>query len=186
VYGSPAGVVVFKNESGTGTLYSTGIDSLYCGYDDASNLFIDGDTAGAAFRLVELPNGSASTVDISTSPAINQIPGQVEWDGSYLTVEAGILSNREKPSIYRLSLSGSTATVEGKTDLKGIRKQAAASWIYDGVVISPYSKRSGGLPNIGYWKYPGGGRPTKRILDIVSKGTVFTSVTVSVPGSKNP
>jgi hypothetical protein len=106
VYGSPAGVVVFKNESGTGTLYSTGIDSLYCGYDDASNLFIDGDTAGAAFRLVELPNGSASTVDISTSPAINQIPGQVEWDGSYLTVEAGILSNREKPSIYRLSLFG--------------------------------------------------------------------------------
>jgi hypothetical protein len=180
IFGSSgSGVALFKNESGTARVYNTDIFAQYCGYDNDGNLFVDGPSAGQSI-LAELPSGSGSFFDISITPTITQNPGQIQWYGSYLSVEAGIGVPNENLDVYRLSISGSTATIVGTTSFKGIRKVGWGSWIYGKTIIIPYANTSGGVPNIGYWKYPAGGPPMRRLRDVINKGTEFTGVTISV------
>ena len=79
-------VVIFKNATGTGAVYSTPLDAEYFdGYDNKGNLFADGFTSSGNFGLVELPKGSSTFETITTSNTV-QFPGSVQWDGTYLTV----------------------------------------------------------------------------------------------------
>ena len=79
-------VVIFKNATGSPTVYSTPLAAEYFdGYDNQGNLFADGFTNSGAFELVELPKGSSTFEGITTSNAV-QFPGSVQWDGTYLTV----------------------------------------------------------------------------------------------------
>ena len=65
LYGTSSGrsggqVVIYKNGSGSGTVYTTPLDEeFFDGYDNQGNLFADGFTGDrSGFALVELPNGS--------------------------------------------------------------------------------------------------------------------------------
>ena len=83
----------------------------YLGYDGQGNLFVDGLGKGGVSLLAELPKGSSTFTDITLNKPLREL-GTIQWDGTYITVQ-----NRK--AIYRLQVSGSSGTIEGKTPLKG-------------------------------------------------------------------
>lgn len=172
-------VAVFKAGSGTPSVYDTGISPNYCGYDAVGNLFVDG-LANGAPGLAELPSGGASFFQLSISQSVG-FPGQLQWDGSYITYESGGANN--KNTISQLAISGSVATVVGTTPVAGIRRRALQSWIYNGTIVIPYGNHGPYAKNVGVWRYPGGGKPEKIVYNFPGfpKRTIgFFGATVSV------
>jgi hypothetical protein len=176
--GTGADVAIFANETGTPTLYGTGLDSLYCGYDGSGNLFVDG-YAQTDYGLAELPKSSNSFTILSI-PQVVGIPGQVQWDGSHITYEGRDPGDAQ---ISSLSVSASTVSIVGTTKLKRARKRASQSWLYDGTALAPYNIVGSRTNVIGLWSYPKGGKPKHNIRQFGSfkKRTIdFQAVTVSV------
>jgi hypothetical protein len=104
--GSGKNVAIFPDATGTPALYDSEIDSSYCGYDNSGNLFVDGLGNENAFSIAELTNGGSGFSPISVSQSVGW-PGQVQWDGNYITYEG--LSN-SNVAVSRLQISGSVAT----------------------------------------------------------------------------
>ena len=174
-------VNVFKNEGGTPSSYFTGIDGFYCGYDGAGNLFVSGQNGGEP-ALSELANGQSSFTPLSIIGKLG-LPGQVQWDGSYLTYESRA-GNGNPPSISQLTISGSAATVVSTTQLKGKVRNTVLSWIYSGTVIAPYSTRGVRTNKIGIWSYPHGGKRKGIIKFKNAKSWEMQGVTISVAPSR--
>jgi hypothetical protein len=126
------------------------LDSFYCGYDGSGNLFVDGFN-GQAPALSELPSGASSFTELNISGSVGT-PGQIQWDGKYITYE----STSAPSKISRLSISSSSATIVGVTNLEKIR-QANVSWIYDKQIFAPFSHYHDRVNNVGAWRYPKGG-----------------------------
>ncbi len=143
-------VAIFKNASGTPTVYSTPMDEeFFDGYDNQGNLFADGFTGDrSGFALVELPKGSTTFKTITTSNTV-EFPGSVQWDGTYLTVFDQLADN-----IYQYTVSGTTATLEGTIPLSGVG-DCAQTWIAKGVV---YCGDAGDYDG-SVFSYPAGGAP---------------------------
>lgn len=95
----------------------------FVGYDNAGNLFVDanGDPSESCCSLAELPKGAQQFITLHTSQSFHGM-GAIQWDGSYITVQSG-------DSIYRLSITGSTATVVGVTKLERAIKDWLDYWI---------------------------------------------------------
>ena len=172
-------VAVFPAGSTTPTSYNTLLNAQACGYDNAGNLFVNG-FDGQNVGLSELPKGSSTFEKLTLDQNVGQ-PGQVQWDGQYLTYES---QQSGQPTISRLAISGSTATVVGQTRLNRVAKALRLSWIYQGSVVAPYSGggRGPAAKNIGIWKYPQG-TSKKRIThvgDFDKRTFDFTAATVSV------
>ena len=88
------------------------------------------------------------------------------------------IMDRLGPKLYRINVSGSTATVVGETTF-GKVDGVSQSWIQGGTIILPYNVRgSSGGPYFGFWNYPAGGPPTKTFTVPHSGG--FSAATVSV------
>ena len=140
-------VAIFKNASGSGTIYSTPLDEeFFDGYDNQGNLFADGFTGyRSGFALVELPKGSTKFVTIKTSNN-PEFPGSVQWDGTYLTV-----FDQDTAEIYQYTVSGTTATLKGTVSLSGT-SDCAQTWIVPGLI---YCGDAGGDGAV--FKYPAGG-----------------------------
>lgn len=181
--GSGADVAVFSNEQGSPRLYTSGIESLFCGYDDAGNLFVDGytDVHGPQPALSKLPSGGTTFKPLTISPYIGQ-PGQVQWDGNHITYQAA-----DTGEIKRLTISGSSVTVVGTTSLRKVnRRGGGASWIYGGAVLVPFPLHGAMNKTIGIWKYPKGGKATnliKRFGSYKPSEMHFQGVTISIPPS---
>lgn len=173
--GSSADVAVFPNEQGTPTLYQSQIDSNFCGFDGSGDLFVDG-YSGQAYGFSELPKNGSSFTELSISSTVGQ-PGQVQWDGKYITYE-GI--DPEDTRVSQLSTSGTSATIAGTTILEGIKRRAYLSWIYEGKIVVPYSTRGFAARRIGTWAYPKGGKKTKLFPRFSTKATDLIGVAISV------
>ena len=148
-YSGPGGgdVVIYKNASGSGTVYSTPLDREYFdGYDDRGNLFADGLTSASSFALVELPNGGSTFKTIATSNTV-EYPGSVQWDGTYLTV-LDQLANK----MYRYTISGTKAKLKGTVSFSG-SGDCAQTWIVPGIVYCADATNDAGEA----FKYPAGG-----------------------------
>ena len=176
--GYNADVAIFPNEQGTPTLYGTGIDSSYCGFDDKGNLYVDGCGSGTEYVIAELPAGSGTFAIYRLDNSVGT-PGQVQWDGKYITYESlGV------PSIIsRLRISGSKANVVDTVTLDDIRHRQLQSWIYGGNIIVPYNDRGRRQNIVGVWKYPKGGKTVKSIrkFDSFKKIDIwFQGVTLSI------
>jgi hypothetical protein len=78
-----------------------------------------------------------------------------------------------------LSISGSTATVVSATSFKGTSKIAYASWVYNNRILVPYGTVKTITPNIGYWKYPMGGKPVQLLKTFAGKGVRTNALTIS-------
>ncbi len=172
-------VAVFPAGSTTPTSYNTLLNAQYCGYDNAGNLFVNG-FDGEAFGLSELPRGASSFEKLTLDQSVGQ-PGQVQWDGQYLSYET---QQKGQPMISQLTVSGSSVSVVGRTQLGKVRDGLTLSWIYQGSIVAPYSVRGSHSTNIGTWQYPKGGPPTKRIKtfgDFDKQIFDFTAATISVP-----
>lgn len=165
-------LAVFAKAKGSPEIYEqAGVYLSYCGYDDKGNLFTDGN--GAGFSLLELPKGGNALEPISVSQSITEA-GQVQWDGTYLAIE-----DLSHPVIYQFSISGSTATRKGTTQLNGAGTWSGQSWIQGKTVIVPFAT-TGSSPNeLGYWSYPAGGAPTKIVKKHLGTGTI-SAVAVSL------
>ena len=142
-------VIVFPHATEPATTYSTELFQAYFdGYDNKDNLFADGFISQTVVGLVELPKGGSSFQNISVSNTI-EFPGNVQWDGKYVTV-----NDQNTHEIYRYSLSGTTATLKGIVKLAG-SKDCDQTWIAKSVVYCP----DAGAANIKVYKYPAGGNP---------------------------
>jgi hypothetical protein len=143
-------VVIFKNASGSGTVYTTPLDEeFFDGYDNQGNLFADGFTGSReGFALVELPKGSSKFVTITTSNSPD-FPGSVQWDGTYLTVFDQIAN-----ATYQYTVSGTTATLKGTVSLSG-SSDCAQTWIVQGLVYCGDAGNGDGE----VFNYPAGGSP---------------------------
>ncbi len=141
-------VAIYKNASGTPTVYSTPLDEeFFDGYDNQGNLFADGFTRDrSGFALVELPKGSTTFKTIATSNSI-QFPGSVQWDGTYVTVFDQLADN-----VYQYTVSGATATLEGTIKLSGVG-DCAQTWIVKGLIYCGDAGNNEGE----VFNYPAGG-----------------------------
>ncbi len=170
------GVAIFQHAQGTPELYQdTHFAIEYCGYDNQGNLFVDGlGNASHPFGFAELPKGASEFTDISVNVSV-QNEGQVQFDGQYITVED--LSGK----IYRLSISGSQASVVGTTTFTKIKKLKGSSWIDGHSVLSMYQKGQHIQRALGFWKYPAGGTHTKSISNwgFETRGSEVMGVTIS-------
>jgi hypothetical protein len=157
-------VSIWKNATGTPTVYvDKGIElMLWCGYDNKGNLFVDGlpPTLKKHFQFAELSKGNQTFTNIALKDIA--FPGNIQWDGTSLTV--GDPAYRSGSAIYRVQVSGSSATITGKTVLKD-SYEVFGSWIAGNTVIGPDDGPS--LSTVQLWKYPAGGKPTMTL----SKGS---------------
>lgn len=141
-------VVIFKNATGTGKVYSTPLTAEYFdGYDPQGNLFADGLTNSGYFGLVELPKGGSTFKSITTSNSV-QFPGSVQWDGTYITVFDQLASKT-----YRYTVSGTKATLKGTVSY--VAGDCAQTWIVKGILYCGDANNEDG----GVYKYPTGGSP---------------------------
>jgi hypothetical protein len=148
-YGAGGQVVIFKNASGSGTVYNTPLDKEYfSGYDANGNLFADGFDASYNFTLVELPKGSNTFVTIKTSNA-PEFPGSVQWDGKYVTVFDQLTSQT-----YQYKVNGTTATLKHTITYTGAG-DCAQTWIVKGLLYCGDAGNDDGS----VFSYPGGGAP---------------------------
>jgi hypothetical protein len=175
-YSCRSNVAIFSEAQGEPTVYCTQPAVGWvasCGYDDAGNLYVDGDTNFESWDLVfaELPRGAANFSSITLNDL--KYPGSVQWDGSYITIET-----EKTPKIFEVQVSGSNAQIVHTTDFSDA-KHAGLSWIQGDDVILP-----AGLPNdgatsrLGIWAYPSGGNAIHRISPHI--GRELAGVTVSV------
>jgi hypothetical protein len=143
-------VVIFKNASGSPTVYTTALDEeFFDGYDNQGNLFADGFTGNrSGFALVELPKGGTKFKTITTSNAV-QFPGSVQWDGTYLTVFDQLTNE-----FYQYTISGTKATLKNTITLSG-SSDCAQTWIVKGLVYCGDAGNNNGE----VFKYPAGGSP---------------------------
>ncbi|MGA2761286.1 MAG: hypothetical protein ABSF08_13325 [Candidatus Cybelea sp.] len=172
-------VAVFKPGSGEPVTYESGLDATYCGYDNAGNLFVDGFLSGEKYGLAELPKGGSTFLALSVSQSVGE-PGQIQWDGKYITYESG---GYPPVVVFQLEVYGSQATVVGTTTLQDIRHAPRQSWIYNDTIIAPYSNHGQHATHIGTWKYPEGGRPSKKVTRFYGyskKNIGFYGATLSV------
>jgi hypothetical protein len=148
-YGAGGQVVIFKNATGSGTVYNTPLAKEYFdGYDPKGNLFADGVGTSYNFMLVELPKGSNKAVTIKTSNS-PEFPGSVQWDGTYLTV-----FDQDTSQTYQYTVSGTTATLKNTIQFSGAG-DCAQTWIVKGLLYCGDAGNGSGE----VYKYPAGGSP---------------------------
>jgi len=148
-YGPAGQVVIFKNATGTPTVYNTPLAREYFdGYDPSGNLFADGFDLDYNFALVELPKGSTKAVTIKTSNS-PEFPGSVQWDGTYLSVFDQLTSET-----YQYTVSGTTATLKNTVQFNGAA-DCAQTWIVKGLLYCGDAGNDGAE----VYNYPAGGSP---------------------------
>jgi hypothetical protein len=138
--------------------------SMFCGYDSAGNLFVDGVDKAQRFRLDELVSGAAALKNVAVSQKI-AVPGQVQWDGKYVTIgDAGVSPSK----IYQFTITSSSATEWGSTTLGGTTS-VRQFWIQGNAVIGPdYDK------DVGFWPYPAGGSASKILSRVHGYGATIS------------
>ena len=140
-------VVIFKNASGSGKVYTTPLDAEYFdGYDNQGNLFADGFTSSDYFALVELPKGSSTFKTITTSN-VRAVPW-LRAVGRHVPHRLRSASERDV-SVHRQRDEGD---VEGHRIVLG-SGDCAQTWIVKGLVYCGDASNGDGE----VFKYPAGG-----------------------------
>jgi hypothetical protein len=147
LFGSGGGAIVIFKNSGSGIVIGTPLaEEYFDGYDNNGNLFADGINSSGQFELIELPKGSSTSQQITTSNTV-EFPGSVQWDGKYLTV-----FDQEANATYQYTVSGTTATLKGTVSYSG-SSDCAQTWIVPGLVYCA----DAGNNDAEVFKYPAGG-----------------------------
>jgi hypothetical protein len=169
-------IAVYRNASGEPAFYSTPQVTTYysCAFDASGNLFIGGRNASTPYILAELPKGSSAIQILNLNKAVDGV-GNIQWDGQYIAVGA-----HGSDIIYRVTVSGSNATVVGTVTLHGIRHQADDNfWLPTGTIITSAGPHNG---SVGLWRYPRGGK-LKALYHVLNKG-LLGGITVSLTPSR--
>lgn len=155
------GLAVFPKNRKNPSVYkdSTFRQFQLCGYDNGGNLFVDGFSSSFDFKLDELPKGGTALKELGIDKSIGW-PGQIQWDGTFLTV-----GDAELLLIYRVRIRGAQAVVVGKTTLQPAGTSANEIYQYfidQNKVVAPdfYSEGSTERNAVFFYKYPAGGTPS--------------------------
>jgi len=118
-------IAIYKKSKGQPKFYSDPTIQYYlsCSYDNAGNLFLDGQSASKPFLFAELRQGSSMFTNLTLNEE-NSNPGAVQWDGHYVAIGA----NGAK-LIYRVAVSGSQATVVSTIHLYGDKPPSYLFWV---------------------------------------------------------
>ena len=175
IYFSSYDVAVFSSPSAPPTTYRVTDGAQFCGYDNAGNLFVDSHNPNLVLSELQKDGSGFTPVSIDIT---QKAPGQLQWDGKYLALEG--IGITHGATLYRLQISGSSATVVHTTKFKGMTKSARQSWIEGKRILIPFGTRGDGefITKIGIWKYPGGGAPLQVIKnfsqDLNLQGVTFS------------
>ena len=142
-------IVIFKGGSQSKlTAYPVSQTPAFAGYDPSNNLYVDASGTNKAYALLELAVGGTSFQNVSLPNELRS-SGSVQWDGNYVAV-----TDNAAGKIFRYSIAGYAATLEGTVVLKG-RYPCEASWI-----AAPYVFCTGSGKKAAFvYKYPAGGKP---------------------------
>ncbi len=190
------GVYVFPGGSSTPAFYSDPNVALYYppAYDSQGNLFVQGLGngyawgSGGASYLDELPSGGSSLEELSLSGATIYFPGSAQWDGKYVMLTDQAYQDGSTTGLYRVTVSGSTATVVGASDLTdtcgyyGSSTDVIQPWP-NGTTFKMNQVLGGNLAcysRFDTWKYMEGGNP-KRSLPRNIAPVFGTGQTLSPP-----
>ena len=184
VGGGSGNIAVYSNAQGTPVTYSEGPPFYYCTYDNASNLLISDDWAGAREtpHLYELPRGSSSLTEVSFSKTIHFKSNvqAIQWDGKAFAYGGSRVTGNPLV-IYQLTISGSEAKLSGTTKLSNSRGGYNSQfWVQGNSVLNDV----GGVGRIGLWNYPGGGKPTKLFRMPVSYDAFVAGLAISEAPSR--
>jgi WD40 repeat protein len=155
-------IAVYAKAKGTPKELSTNIMSLWCAYDNKGNLFANGNNDTGVPALTEFQKGGSGFEPVNLYPDGDGYGG-VQWDGKYLAIGDGGMD------VYRFAIADGKGTE--KAELTLIGSTTTVFWI-QGSTIAALNDHA----NIGIWKYPAGGYPTK----IVYRDVVYPNgVTIS-------
>ena len=142
-----AAIVIFHKARGKGKVIAPPVEPYFDGYDDQSDLFVDGFSSGRrAVAFIELKKGSGTFENITTSNTLG-FPGSVQWDGKYVSVFDQLAN-----AFYRYSVRGTEATLKGTVSLSG-SADCGQTWI-----ARPYVYcADAGNDDVEVFKYPAGG-----------------------------
>jgi hypothetical protein len=180
-------VAIFHQEQNPAVMYSSGFSASECGYDNTGDLYVDGYAYPNVFSFSVQPHGLRDFYQVSLPSGMNATAGQVQWDGTHITIESGV-GKTNALKIYRLTVSHAfKATLAGTVTLSLASIDPALSWIHSATsqIIVPYQLGYDSTTSaLGYWKYPAGGPPVKKMAkNFGSKSGALLGVTLSVPGS---
>jgi hypothetical protein len=171
-------LAIYPGATGTPTLYTDPSFSSYnsATYDSTGNLYVLGNIGfGGGYRFAELPKGGSSLTNISVNGKVRS-PKWILWDGSDVAFFGGLQRTKKAaPVIYRVSVSGSSASLIGKTTFQDTISDAGGGfWIQDGMVIFPAGGSWKHGWQLGFWNYPAGGKVVQIVDTKANEGYVST------------
>ena len=181
------GVAIYQDARGNPTIYSSDFAFHYCGYDDEGNLYLSAasDSSYNEAQLVRLARGSSEFEQITLNKPLYKYTlwPSVQWDGKHMTV----VSNpyRKPLLIYRIHISGSSATVAGTTEVSSSKNHYGGQTRIQGdtIVGTGYAKRA--YESAFLWPYPTGGVARREVEKVGNVRNPYASgVTVSVAQSQ--
>ena len=160
----PGQVLIYPHAQGTPKSYHDIYFPYNAGYDNAGNLFVDGEGAGfAPFEFSELRTGRKKFATIALNESI-ELAGGVQWDGRHIAV-----GDVRGSAIYEFAVGATTGTEVGTTPLTG-SDQVWQFWIQGGKVVAPNSEviSSQDFSSVSFYDYPAGGAATKPLPAVSS------------------
>lgn len=134
----------------------------FCGYDSKGNLYADGtDAAQGQFHFAELSKGAKAFTNITFKGGIIYYPGDVRWDGKYVAVGDQDIGGQGVSAIYQTTGAGGKIVhktpIDDPTD--PYAEDIVGFWIDGKTVVGANNEGN----DIGFFKYPAGGKPTKTL-----------------------
>jgi hypothetical protein len=170
----PGNITIFTNASGSGTAYTDPNIAQYffVGWDPSGNLFYDGENNASrtAAYFGELPAGSSTPKTITLSGATLHFAGFVQWfKGGYVALGDQMCGGTSSACVYWISVSGSTGTNLGTTNLSNYEGGAVCDLV-QGVIAANGQRYVAGADYEGTcgntvttanrWPYESGDTPT--------------------------
>jgi|GEM_PF-309121 hypothetical protein len=186
-------IAIYAAAQGQPTMYySSQFGMGLCGYDDKGTLYLTGGTGNTRqVQLLRLRKGSGSFELIRVNKKIYYglfLAPSVQWDGQYMTVSSVLKRSayfgqkgRGTVFVYRLAISGSSATVIGITKLVSNRNiHGGQSWIQGNTIIG----NDPTYRTVSLWPYPEGGKPDRIIKGSFNYGFFWGAAVSLAPGAK--
>jgi len=155
----PGQVVIYRHAQGTPKFYKAIYFPYNAGYDNAGNLFVDGEGAGfSPFEFSELRKGKNTFTPIALNQSF-ELAGGVQWDGTHIAV-----GDVRDSAIYEFAINGAVGTETGTTPLTGTY-DVWEFWIQGGKVVVPSSEviSSQDLSSVLLYDYPAGGAAARTV-----------------------
>jgi hypothetical protein len=154
-------VAIFAKAQGVPTYYEASDFLFYCTYDTSGNLFISTYKTYKPPKILELPSGSSTFIDITIDEQV--VITSLQWKNGELIAAGWGPGSSPDMRLYRISTAGSQGTIVGNTTLRthhDLDSIGGQYLVVGKTAIGPYSRGVAG--GMAMWPYPKGGTPKKK------------------------